>query len=204
MAKSKLYFRYGVMNSAKSLFLMSTAHSFKTHNIKCLILKSSMDTRDQYIKSRAIADPMECDVITPETDITKHVISYLVSTIEEPLKWILVDEAQFLTPKQVDELAYIVDEMGINVICYGLRTDFQTNLFPGSKRLFELADTIEEMKTTCNCGNKASINARIDSNGNIVMEGEQVECGAEDKYVTMCRKCFNRILIDRKLENEKN
>jgi thymidine kinase len=112
------------------------------------------------------------------------------------IKWILVDEAQFLTPGQVDQLARIVDELDVNVICYGLRTDFRQQLFPGSKRLFEVADKFEEMRSTCRCGNRADVNVRYNKDGSFVTEGPQVECGSEDKYITLCRKCYKQALHD--------
>lgn len=112
------------------------------------------------------------------------------------MEWFLIDEAQFLTEAQVDQLARVVDEMGSNVICYGLRTDFQTHLFEGSRRLFEIADTIDEIKSTCNCGRKTIVNARIDANGNFVQEGEQVEIGGNDRYVAVCRNCWRNKRIE--------
>ena len=185
---AKLYFQYGVMGAGKSLLLLAKAHNFKDRGIECKILKSSIDTRDQgIIKSRALGDEVPCEIITPSTNIYKLVLGW-----KDEVKWILVDEAQFLTPEQVDQLTDLVDRLNISIICYGLRTDFQTNLFPGSKRLFEVADSFEEMKSTCSCGNKASINARINSDGSICTEGNQVECGAEDKYITLCRSCYKR------------
>jgi thymidine kinase len=110
--------------------------------------------------------------------------------------WILIDECQFLSTLQIDQLARIVDDYGVNVVCYGLRTDFQSHAFEGSKRLFELADTIEEIKSTCSCGRKTIINARIDSSGNIVTEGSQVEIGGDDKYVSLCRRCWRNRRIE--------
>ncbi len=106
------------------------------------------------------------------------------------MEWFLVDEAQFLTAAQVDQLSRVVDDFGSNVICYGLRTDFQTKLFEGSKRLFEIADTIDEIKSTCTCGHKTIVNARIDANGDFVSEGAQVEIGGDDRYIAVCRKCW--------------
>ena len=110
--------------------------------------------------------------------------------------WILIDEAQFLSAHQIDQLARIVDDYGVNVVCYGLRTDFQSHMFEGSRRLFELADTIEEIKSTCSCGRKTIINARIDSTGNIVTDGNQVEIGGDDKYVALCRRCWRNRRIE--------
>ena len=120
------------------------------------------------------------------------------------LKWILVDESQFLTEKQVEELAAVADNYGINVICYGLRTDFKTQLFPGSKRLFELADSIEEIKSSCYCNSKTSINARIDKNKKIVTDGEQIEVGGDDKYISLCRKCYFKKIGNKYYNNDNN
>jgi thymidine kinase len=105
-------------------------------------------------------------------------------------EWILIDEAQFLSARQVDELAAVVDDFGANVVCYGLRTDFQSHLFEGSRRLFEIADTIDEVKSTCTCGRKTIVNARMDSNGDIITEGAQVEIGGNERYMAVCRKCW--------------
>lgn len=191
---SKLYFKYGCMCSGKSMFLLATAFNFQERGIPFICLKSNIDTRDGdgVIHSRALGD-RECISINPKTDIYKS-ISKLnelnsLSCIDK-IKWILVDEAQFLTEKQVNELSDIVDFLDINVICYGLRTDFKTNLFPGSKRLFELADSIEEIKSTCSCGEKNIVNARLDANGSVMTDGAQVLIGGDDKYTPMCRKCF--------------
>jgi thymidine kinase len=103
----------------------------------------------------------------------------------------LIDESQFLTKEHVDQLSKIVDELDINVMCFGLRTDFKSNLFEGSKRLFEIADSIEEIKTSCKCGSKAIINARVENN-KIIKEGEQIKIGGNESYVSMCRKCWNK------------
>ena len=150
-----------------------------------------MDTRDAgVIHSRAIGDK-ECCTITPEKSFFKKEDWY-----DTDVKWLLVDEAQFLTEQQVNELAVIADECGIDVICYGLRTDFQTNLFPGSKRLFEIADTFEEIKSQCEDGNKNIFNARIDQNGRIVTDGEQVQVGAEDCYRSVSRKKYYRMISE--------
>ncbi|MDE6418554.1 MAG: hypothetical protein K2K49_05035, partial [Duncaniella sp.] len=112
------------------------------------------------------------------------------------IDWFLVDEAQFLSAEQVDQLARIVDDFGSNVICYGLRTDFKSRLFEGSRRLFEIADTLDEIKSTCTCGRKTIINARIDTNGDMVEEGEQVEIGGDDRYLAVCRKCWRNKRIE--------
>ena len=117
------------------------------------------------------------------------------------IEWFLVDECQFLSERQVDQLSRIVDDFGSNVVCYGLRTDFQSHLFEGSRRLFEIADSIDEIKSTCNCGRKTIINARIDASGDFVEEGNQVEIGGDDKYISVCRKCWRNKKIEQASRN---
>ena len=190
----KLLFRYGTMNSGKSLQLLATAHNFHERGILFMVLKSTIDTRDgaDVIHSRALGD-RECVSVSPEDDIfelIKSITSLNFGVRGKQIKWLLVDECQFLTPKQVDELAAVADNMNINVICYGLRTDFQTNLFPGSKRLFEIADSLEEIKSSCSCNSKTIFNARVDEKGNLVTQGSQIEVGGEEKYIALCRKCY--------------
>ncbi|MDE5839641.1 MAG: hypothetical protein K2H49_01845, partial [Muribaculaceae bacterium] len=137
----------------------------------------------------------ECLWIYPETDLYDMVKDTFEQTLSVP-DWLLVDEAQFLSEEQVDQLARVVDDYGCNIICYGLRTDFKTRLFEGSRRLFEIADSIEEVKSTCNCGRKTIVNARIDGNGEIITEGEQVEIGGNDRYIAVCRKCWRNKRIE--------
>lgn len=192
---AKLWYRYGCMGSGKSLQLLSTAYNFQEHGIPFIILKSKIDNRDgeNVIHSRALGD-RECLTIEENCDIY-DLIKGLVDIVSvdnqhSVPKWILVDEAQFLTPEQVDQLAAICDNFGISVICYGLRTDFQTHLFPGSKRLFEIADSVEEIKSMCFCGNKTIFNARVNADKQIVTDGNQVEVGGDDRYISYCRKCF--------------
>ena len=194
---AKLYFNYGTMGSGKSLHLLATAHNFQLRRIPFLIFKSSLDTRDgnSIIHSRGIGE-RECITISPNHNLFKTISEYLqpvfntIDTNAERLKWILVDECQFLTEEQVNQLAAIVDRFGVNVSCYGLRTDFRTRLFPGSKRLMEVADTIEEIKSSCDCGKKTIFNARIDPEGNIISEGEQIEIGGDERYISLCRECY--------------
>ena len=191
--RGKIIFKYGCMSSGKSLHLIATAHNFQTHSIPFIIFKSNIDTRDgdNVIHSRAIGD-RPCVSITKTDDLFKIITRYLESNVlfGDRICWILVDEAQFLTAEQVDQLAAIADVLGINVICYGLRTDFQTHLFEGSKRLFEVADSFEEIKSSCYCNHKTIFNARMNSEGNLVTDGEQIEIGGDDKYVSICRKCY--------------
>lgn len=191
MGNAKLYFYYGCMNCGKSLSLLSKAYGFRERGIDVLLVKSCVDTRDSgVIRSRALSASEPCLTLLQTDDAFMKITEELGRGND--YRWILVDECQFLTPVQVDQLAKVVDVLGINVICYGLRTDFRTHLFPGSQRLFEICDKIEEMKSTCRCGSRASVNARMDANGHIVTEGEQVACGGEDKYITLCRRCYQK------------
>lgn len=184
------------MNSGKSMLLLAKAYNFEERGIPYRIYKSSVDTRDNgVIHSRPLGDK-ECCTIMPSESFFDMEDWY-----NTDVKWLLVDEAQFLTESQVNELAEIVDGCGIDVVCYGLRTDFQTHLFPGSKRLFEIADTFEEIKSQCEDGNKNIFNARIDKDGIIVTTGEQVEVGSEDRYKSVSRKEYDRMLII-KFKNE--
>lgn len=190
----KIKFNYGAMGSGKSLHLIATAHNFKVHSIPFIVLKSKIDDRDgeDVIHSRAIGD-IECVGISTDDNLYEMISKYLNADLfygAKGLKWILIDECQFLTEKQVDELGAIADNFGINVLCYGLRTDFRTQLFPGSKRLFEIADSFEEIKSSCYCNSKTIFNARINKDGEIVTDGEQIEVGGDDRYVSLCRRCY--------------
>lgn len=195
---AKLYFRYGTMGSAKTALLLTTAYNFEERGIKYLCMKPVVDTRDKknVIRSR-IGIERECKWIYAETNLYEMMKHLIQENLQESPSWVLVDEAQFLTTEQVDQLAAVVDDFGCNVICYGLRTDFKGHLFDGAKRLFEMADTIDEVKSTCTCGRKTIMNARIDSKGDIITEGEQVEIGGNDRYVACCRKCWRNKKIER-------
>lgn len=194
--QGKLYFRYGTMGSAKTALLLTTAYNFEERNISYLCLKPVIDTREarNVIRSR-IGIERECRWIYQETNLYE-LLKQICRESGTVIDWFLIDEAQFLTEAQVDQLARVVDDFGSNVICYGLRTDFQSHLFEGSRRLFEIADTIDEIKSTCNCGKKTIINARIDANGDFVEEGAQVEIGGDDRYVAVCRKCWRNKRIE--------
>jgi len=196
---SRLFFYYGTMNCGKSLNLLIKAHNFDEKNIPILVIKPSIDTRENgaVIKSR-IGVERPCLLIDKKTNL------FNLGIKNRFCKMILVDECQFLTPNQVEQLAKIVDTIGINVICYGLRTDFKSKLFPGSKRLFELADTIEEIKSYCECGKKAIINARFNANGDMLTEGEQIVIGGEDIYKSICREEFFNKLTKEEVTNEAN
>lgn len=188
--QGKLYFRYGTMGSAKTALLLTTAYNFEERGMSYRCFKPIVDTREtrNVIRSR-IGIERECEWIYPETDLY-GLAQGMFEKQGSVTEWFLVDESQFLTGAQVDQLARVVDDYGTNVICYGLRTDFQTHLFEGSRRLFEIADTIDEIKSTCNCGNKTIVNARIDRQGDIVSEGAQVEIGGDERYIAVCRRCW--------------
>lgn len=165
-------------------------------------MKPAIDNRDgtDIIKSR-VGLQRECLTIYSDYNLYKIIKNIIEKdkVVDNKLQWILVDESQFLTSKHVEELRAVVDDFDINVMCYGLRTDFQTHLFEGSKRLFELADNIEEMKISCECGRKAIINARFNENGEIVLNGEQILIGGEDIYKPLCSKCYSKEV--KKLQN---
>ena len=192
----KLYFRYGTMGSAKTALLLTQAYNFEERGMRYLCMKPIIDDRekDNVIRSR-IGIERKCEWIYPDTDLYATIKRFCDEN-KVIFDWILVDESQFLLEQQVDQLARVVDEFGTNVVCYGLRTDFQSRLFEGSRRLFELADSIDEVKSTCSCGRKTIINARIDSQGNIVTDGAQVEIGGDDKYVALCRSCWRNRRIE--------
>ena len=184
------------MGSAKTALLITTAYNFEERGMAYKCLKPVVDTREarNVIRSR-IGIERECSWIYANTNLYDFVRE-ICRENHRVVEWLLVDEAQFLSRAQVDQLSRVVDDFGINVICYGLRTDFQSNLFEGSRRLFEIADTIDEIKSTCNCGRKTIINARIDANGNLVEQGAQVEIGGDDRYVAVCRKCWRNKRIE--------
>lgn len=189
MGSKKMLFLWGCMNCGKSAQLQLKAHNFEERKVPFIIIKSAIDTRDgnSVVHSRPLGDK-ECITIKQSENLFKRVSKEL--TERGKLKYVLVDEAQFLTEKQVDQLSDVVDYLDIDVICYGLKSDFKTKLFPGSKRLFEIADSFKEIESTCSCGEKNMFNARIDQNGNVVTKGKQVEVGGEDRYLAMCRKCY--------------
>lgn len=191
---AKLMYYYGSMASAKTLRLLSTAYNLEEKGVQIMVLKPSTDTRDGEgtIRSRAGLE-RKCIMVDKNIDLYEAVKAYrnVLQSQFEVLRWIIIDECQFLAEEQVDQLADVVDYLGVNVMCFGLRTDFQSRLFPASKRLFELADTMEEVKSTCECGcRKTSVNARFDENGQIVTNGEQIMVGDVGWYRPLCRKCY--------------
>ena len=186
---AKLYFKYGAMGSSKTAQALITKYNYEENDLQVWLIKPSADVRDgqQILRSR-IGLEAEVEVIPPSMDVWERFRDTRLGRCDV----IIVDECQFLTEQQIDQLRAIVNENNIPVMCFGLRTDFQTRLFPGSRRLMEIADTIQEIKTICDCGAKATVNARIDSQGHIITQGEQVVLGGNDSYIAMCHKCYIR------------
>ncbi len=183
---AKLYFKFGAMGCSKTAQALITKFNYEERNMKVLLLKPAIDTRDgaTVVKSRIGLYQDAIAVGKGENLYDLYEKKYSDCDV------IIVDECQFLAPEQVDELADIVIDKNIPVLCFGLSTDFTTHLFPGSKRLFEIAESISEIKSVCTCGAKATVNARLDDSGRIVTEGSQVLLGGNDRYVAMCRKCW--------------
>ena len=192
---AKLYFKYGAMGSSKSAQALITKYNYEENAMKVWLIKPSADTRDgaDILRSR-IGLEAKAEIMTPETDVRQR----FADTRAEQCDVIIVDECQFMTEAQIDQLRAIVDEYAVPVLCFGLRTDFQTRLFPGSRRLMELSDVIEEIKTMCDCGAKATVNARI-SGGYIVTEGAQVVLGGNDSYIAMCHRCYKLGIREHKI-----
>lgn len=184
---AKLYFKYGAMGSSKTAQALITKYNYEENDLSVWLIKPSADTRDglQVLRSRIGLEAM-VEVIPPEMDVYVR----FQESQQGRCDVIIVDECQFLTRQQIDQLRAIVNDFNVPVMCFGLRTDFQTRLFPGSHRLMEIADTIQEIKTICDCGAKATVNARIDGNGHIITEGAQVVLGGNDSYIAMCHKCY--------------
>ena len=192
---AKLYFKYGAMGSSKTAQALITKYNYEENDMKVWLIKPSADTRDgaAIIRSR-IGLEAKCEIATPDTDIYERFRATRMGACDV----IIADECQFLTISQIDQLRAIVNDFSVPVLCFGLRTDFQTKLFPGSLRLMELADCIEEIKTMCDCGAKATVNARIDCEGHIVTQGAQVVLGGNDSYIAMCHKCYVAGIRERK------
>ena len=190
---AKLYFKYGAMGSSKTANALITKFNYEERGMKVWLIKPSTDNRDgaDLIKSR-IGLCQTAYVVTPDVD--------LYATFSELGKTdaVIADECQFFTTEQIDQLRRIVDELDVPVLCFGLRTDFLTHLFPGSRRLFEVADSINEIKTICTCGKKAIVNARIDGEGQVVTEGGQILIGGNDSYIAMCHSCWKRAIAEQK------
>ena len=188
---AKLYFRYGAMNSGKSTALMQVAHNYEEQGMQVLILKPQVDTKGGGELVSRLGVRRKADLLVPpEMDVFAAVQQAAAAA---PLACVLCDESQFFTPEQADQLFLVTVDLGIPVICYGLRADFMMRGFPGSTRLLEIAHTIEELKTICACGRKAICNGRK-VNGEFVFEGAQVAIDTVDdvEYQSLCPQCWYR------------
>ena len=186
---AKLYFKYGAMGSSKSANALITKFNYEERGMRVWLIKPATDTRDgEGLIASRIGLSAKADIISHEESIIALLDK--MSGIDV----IITDECQFFTPEQIDELREIVNFRDIPVLCFGLRTDLMTHLFPGSRRLLEVADSITEIKTICSCGAKAIVNARIDSEGHVITSGSQVFIGGNDSYVAMCHKCWSRAI----------
>lgn len=193
---AKLYFKYGAMGSSKTAQALITRYNYEENDLRVWLIKPSADSRDgeAVIRSRIGLEGV-AQILSPEADV----LEIFRTEQQDKCDVIIVDECQFLTEAQIDQLRAIVDEHNVPVMCFGLRTDFQCHLFAGSRRLMEVADTIQEIKTICDCGAKATVNARIDSEGHIVTQGEQLFLGGNDSYIAMCHKCWVRGIREHKV-----
>jgi thymidine kinase len=185
---AKLYFYYASMNAGKSTTLLQSSFNYQERGMETMLWTAALDDRyDSGVITSRIGLQAEAHRFVPETDL------YSAISAEHgvrPLSCIMVDEAQFLSKPQVFQLARVCDEVGIPVLAYGLRTDFQAELFPGSAQLLAIADTLVELKAVCECGRKSTMNLRVDSDGKAVREGAQTEIGGNDRYIALCRKHY--------------
>ena len=183
---AKLYFKYGAMGCSKTAQALITKFNYEERGMRVWLIKPALETRDglDRITSR-IGLAAECTPVSESDSIIE-----LFTSHHSDADVIIADESQFFTPAQISEMRLLVDTRDVPVLCFGLRTDFRSELFPGSKRLFELADSISEIKTICRCGKKATINARIDENGKIITSGDQLCLGGNERYTAMCHKCW--------------
>lgn len=183
---AKLYFKFGAMGCSKTAQALITKFNYEERGMKVLLVKPSTDNRDGATTVRSRIG-LHAEAITVPESVDLY---DLYKDENSDCNVIIVDECQFLHPDQVDQLSRVVMDFDVPVLCFGLSTDFLTHLFPGSRRLFEIADSIQEIKSVCKCGDKATVNARLDDNGNVVFSGDQLCLGGNERYVAMCKKCW--------------
>ena len=188
---AKLYFYYSSMNAGKSSNLLQADFNYRERGMRTMVWTAELDTRSEGMVRSRIGLDASAHLYTPVTDLWEAVRA---EHEKSALDCVLLDEAQFLTKDQVWQLARLSDELGIPVLCYGLRTDFQGELFPGSAVLLGIADALVELKAVCHCGRKATMNLRVDESGAAVKQGEQTEIGGNARYVSLCRKHFSEAL----------
>ena len=193
---AKLYFKFGAMGSSKSAQALMTKFNYEEKNKNVFLMKPSTDNRDDKVdeNGNTVAEvKSRIGLSAPAVTVGQNddiIEMYLERNRSEAVDVIICDECQFLTEKQIEQMKDLADIYDVPVLCFGLRADFRTKLFPGSKRLFEIADSITEIKSVCRCGRKATVNARLDGKGNILTEGSQVMIGGNESYVGMCYKCY--------------
>nr|WP_314954816.1 thymidine kinase [uncultured Aggregatibacter sp.] len=182
---AKLYFYYSTMNAGKSTTLLQSSYNYRERNMNTLVYTAAIDDRfgTGRVTSR-IGISEQANTFARDTDLFSEIQQHVT---KEPLHCILVDEAQFLTKAQVYQLSDVVDKLKIPVLCYGLRTDFQAELFEGSRYLLAWADQLEELKTICYCGRKANFVLRLNEQGGVVKQGDQIQIGGNDSYLSVCR-----------------
>lgn len=187
---AKLYFYYSSMNAGKSTSLLQSSYNYKERGMCTLVLAPELD--DRYGTGKVASRiGLEAEATTFDTD--DNLFELIENrVVDEPLHCVLIDEAQFLTKRQVFELGEVTDSLDIPVLAYGLRTDFQGEPFEGSKYLLAWADNLKELKAICHCGKKATMVIRMDEHGNVIREGSQIQIGGNDRYVSMCRRHFKK------------
>ncbi|WP_390585636.1 thymidine kinase [Erythrobacter sp. MTPC3] len=188
---AKLYFYYSSMNAGKSTTMLQADFNYRERGMRTMLWTAELDTRSQGMVRSRIGLEAQAHLYSPNTDLWSAISA---AHAEAPLDCVLLDEAQFLTKEQVWQLARLADTAGIPILCYGIRTDFQGELFPGSAALLGIADALVELKAVCHCGRKASMNLRVDADGKPVAEGAQTEIGGNDRYLALCRKHFSEAL----------
>ncbi|MEM9501002.1 MAG: thymidine kinase [Pseudomonadota bacterium] len=188
---AKLYFYYASMNAGKSTTMLQADFNYRERGMRTMLWTAEIDTRSKGMVRSRIGLEAGAQLYSPQTDLWCAVRA---AHEAKPIDCVLIDEAQFLAKDQVWQLARLADELGIPVLCYGIRTDFQGELFPGSAALLGIADSLVELKAVCHCGRKASMNLRVDASGTPVSEGMQTEIGGNDRYLALCRKHFSEAL----------
>ncbi|MBO4277280.1 MAG: thymidine kinase [Clostridia bacterium] len=205
---AKLYFKFGAMGSSKTAQALMTKFNYEEKGQTVWLVKPATDLRDDVVDENGVTHTViksriglfaEAEALPADLDIYAEYLRR--GNGGKYADAIICDECQFLTGRQVEQLKDLADRQDVPVLCFGLRADFQTLMFPGSKRLFEIADSITEIKSICRCGRKATVNARFDDDGQIITDGEQVCLGGNDRYEGMCYKCY-RALVEDKLKSE--
>lgn len=195
---AKLYFNYGAMSAGKTIDVITTVYKYNSRGMKALLIKPAIDTKGNNKVTSRIGMEKEVDILLkPDESLIEYIKKY------DNITCLVIDEAQFLTERQVYELVIITKKLDIPVVCFGLKVDFKGNLFPGSEALFRYADSLNEMVAICDCGKKARFNARK-INGEYVFDGEQVVIGADESYDPLCESCFlEKVLIPHSQEFQK-